>query len=907
MPESRNYVTMRSTLVRTRPSWGGEQPDEALVRSRISLVSEAISVPLSDSEQERLVREMLEEWNVSTEEGVALVDTAFVPWLDEERKQSITWHRGDAYREYLLDEGRSLRSIENTDDDSFNILGLMGDPGSGDPFDRRGLILGDVQSGKTSSYLSLIGKAADAGYRLIVVLAGQTDRLRQQTQERVDEGFIGRKAAIALQPGGRVGIGRKENLPTVQSLTTAHSDFSVAQLRGQNIALDDGSSIFTVVLKKNKSVLETFGKWLSDQDSRVVREIPLLVLDDESDYASVNTSNRKKPELDPTAINNAIRNLLNTSSKKSYVAYTATPFANVFIDHSVPDDLFPRDFIYAIEAPSNYVGVTKVFGDSDKAWPIGVHEISDAEEIFPFKHKKELIVEALPESLIEALQTFALHNSIRDLRGSVNKPRSMLINVSRFTNVHEQTQALVHHHWSEIKFGIDAHAKRPDWIQSPTMSALHDIFAKRFDTCEFTWDQVRSQLPAAVASVRIRTYNSAPNNQSRDTEASERTIAIGGAVLSRGVTLNGLGVSYFYQSPRASDTLLQMGRWFGYRDGYEDLCHLWIDSEVARDFRRAYDAIQELRDDLRRMKNEGLTPRDFGLAVRHHPEALMITARNKMQAADLARRPMWAFAQVLETVKLDAAAEVLDQNLTRTQHLVQDLDALGAPRQQASTFLRWNAVPHEVIADYLGDYRGSAQERPALDPTSLAGFTRRLGAQKFPTWDVVFSGQWHNKVLTWGQVTIPTRRRTCEYRHDTDTLLVSGSRARLAGSSDVAGLLVDPSASDPTFARKRLEAAWRSRVDADASRAVPETAYYEGFVRPVLMIYMLTPEGPEGEALPPAVAQRDAVAALKFIFPGTPYPKKGRPEEMFYLNSVAAAQYENQNYAYDSDFDEDEE
>lgn len=896
MSDSNDYKTVRAALSRSRANWA-EEPDEALIREKTDAVAAVIAPALSETDRERLVRELLTLWDVSTDEGVALIDTGFIPWLTEERRQSINWVRGDAYRDYLIDEGRPLKSVNATDDDSFEILGLLGDPASAEPFDRRGLILGDVQSGKTSSYLSVIGKAADAGYRLIVVLAGQTDRLREQTQVRIDEGFIGRRAAVALQPGGEIGIGVGRKLPVVQGLTTATSDFSVSQLRGFNISMDGSKSVFTVVLKKNKSVLETFAKWLGDQDKSVIKEIPLLVLDDESDYASVNTKNINKPELDPTAINKAIRKLLKTFTKKSYVAYTATPFANVFIDHTANDDLFPRDFIYALEAPSNYVGVPRVFGAPGEESPSTVHAIEDAEEVFPFKHKKDLKIEELPDSLVTALQAFAIHNAVRDLRSTVNKPRAMLINVSRFTDVHQQVEQQVTEEWQTLKRAIDAHARRMDWSTSPAIAALHRTYSELFSESGATWDEVRNQLSSAVSRVRVRTYNSAPENKNRDAGASDRIIAIGGAVLSRGLTLDGLGISYFYQRPRASDTLLQMGRWFGYRDGYEDVCHVWIDPEVQTDFQQAYDSIEDLREDLRRMVNESLTPRDFGIAVQRHPDALLITAQNKMQAAELKSRPIWAFAQRLETVKLDASDTALEENLGSTKHLFESLVQSDGHFDEGNGFVRWKNVDYEVVRDFLTDYQGSDEERPALDPQSLAGFTARLGRAKFPTWDIVFSGQRLDNGLTWSGRDVPARERTCEHREDKELLIVSGKGSRLAGSTDVANLL------DKTT-KNNITRAWRSSDPKHAAKTPSETVYYQGFDHPVLMIYVLRPTQAGGAKL--WGDDNSWLVALKFIFPGEPYSKGSRPEEMFYLNSVAAERLADRNYAYDTDDSGDE-
>lgn len=887
-----------AALNASRPAWAADGNEE-LVSHTIASVCTTLGMQLSDQQVETLTRKLLHQWNVTTDVGEALTDR-FIPWLTEERRSATSWARSDAYNRMLNVQQRPPASIQATDQEANIIVELLGDP-TGPPFSRRGLVLGDVQSGKTSSYLAVLCKACDLGYRMIVVLAGQTDRLRAQTQERVDEGFVGRRSV--LDKTGSFGIeehaAHGTKLPVVQSLTTISTDFKSSKVTGTNLSLDEG--IFCVVVKKNKTVLEALAKWFDKQRGQDLLQMPLLLLDDESDSASINT--KADPEADPTAINGCIREILSKFSRSSYLAYTATPFANAFIDHEVTDDLFPRDFILPLSAPSNYVGVTRVFGEADEERPASVLIIEDAEDYFPLGHKSNWTVEGLPDSLVEALDAFTLHNALRDLRGDLNSSRSMLINVSRLVAVHKQLDQLVKAEVNAMKNAISIHARADNWGEAPILNRLNATYKRVFPNDERGWDAVRAQLPNAVRAISVKTYNSAKGNQDREVEGGSRIVAIGGSVLSRGVTLPGLGISYFYQSPRASDTLLQMGRWFGYRDGYEDLCRLWIDAEVALDFRQSYEAITDLREDLNQMIRDRLTPRDFGLAVQRHPEALMITARNKMHSAEKWEKPIWTFARRMEMVRLDADPEVVDHNLGNAKALLERI-AGAYPHEEASRFTRWEKVPYQEVQTFFADFRGTESQPLHLVPEELSHYIGRLGDEEFPRWDVVVMGtRQYADGPTWG-APLPTLKRTVERRVYSDAgghvdLLVSGKRARLAAPDDVAALL-------PEAVVKQVSERVRTLAGQPQSKArIDETRFYEVFARPVLMLYLIRPQAPKsvnsGEwtgTLP------DLVVAPKIILPGTRYAtNKNDTKKMFILNSVAAKQYTD-SMIFDSEDDD---
>jgi hypothetical protein len=582
-----------------------------------------VSAPhATDNDIDRLARRLVGRLRIDVELGVSVVGTDFAPWLLNKR-HAITWDRWLAYKQWLLGIGRPWRVVDKMDELTNDILDYAGDPALEGPWARRGLVIGDVQSGKTSTYLGLLNKATDAGYRLIIVLAGSTEVLRQQTQQRIDEGLIGRDSRLAGSRGGSsgterfIGVGTiRKDLAKAQGMTTVMRDFRKSSRDATNITVSsDAADPYVFVLKKNKGVLDALDQWLVTQPLTGGKlDIPLLLLDDESDYASVNT----REETNPTAINAAIRSILGRFSRSSYIGFTATPFANIFVDHEVTNDLFPRDFIYSLDSPSNYVGSRATFGGSD-AHRLGTAiSLDDGEDSFPSGHKPFHIVPDLPDTLLSALRTFVLGNAIRDLRHH-NEPRSMLVNVSRFKRVQAQVADLVQEELSGIRNAIEVHsATFSQGIPNRDMESLRSTYEGTFNSVEFSWDQVLEALPSAVADIRVELFNSDKDKRVEESgipwDRPKRLIAVGGDVLSRGLTLDGLMTSYFYRNAQASDTLLQMARWFGYRDGYVDLCRLWIDDSVASDYRFVADSVDQLRRDLQMMHSQKLTPEYFGLA-----------------------------------------------------------------------------------------------------------------------------------------------------------------------------------------------------------------------------------------------------------------------------------------------------
>jgi hypothetical protein len=666
-----------------------------------------------------------------------------IEWLGERRGQ-IAWRFWERYRRLLGDvEHWAPRTIRRLDEISDDILGRLEDPNRPGAWDRRGMIVAPVQSGKTSNYIGLVCKAADAGYRLIVVLAGTHNSLRSQTQLRLDHGLLGFDTQQRLffdQSNRRLGVGALpgSKLYPVHSLTNSEEsgDFRLSVARQANMMI--GSDPILLVVKKNASILRNLIKWATliqqerhpESGRLVVPDVPLLVIDDEADYASVNTrdipydeNGRADPDFDPTAINGLIRRLLHRFEKSAYVGYTATPFANIFIykdgfseEHG--EDLFPRNFIFRIPAPGNYTGPNEVFGIEEdpllglegvKRLPI-TRLLADHQEWIPDGHKKDHVVGPLPDSVKLAIRSFILACAARAARGQVDVHNSMLIHVTRFTAVQAQVTEQVKDELLELKDRLrygDGNAPsqlidelRELWEQDfmPTSVAFDDaaLVAVR-------WDEVRGELNQAAARIEVMTINGTARDALTYFEHRRglSVIAIGGDKLSRGLTLEGLSVSYYLRASKMYDTLMQMGRWFGYRPGYLDLCRLYTTVELRDWYRDITSANQELLDLFDHMATIPATPEEFGLRVRSHPDGLLVTAPAKMRHG---KKMQLTFSDsISETIDFHRDRKVVEANFQLVEQLLKQLDAKQEPVPKLSNLL-WSGVEASEIVWLLENF-----------------------------------------------------------------------------------------------------------------------------------------------------------------------------------------------------------
>ena len=819
-----------------------------------------------------------------------------LPWLDARRGaiDPFYWSR---YRELLLRQGWPPLVAATLDRSTDELLDLLGNPAEKAPWQRRGLVMGDVQSGKTASYAGLICKAADADYRMIILLTGTLENVRRQTQERLDHAFIGFDSRDYLGAQTRykrhVGVGLIDGRRDGVVFTSRDRDFRKNAASALNISLESIREPVLVVTKKNKGVLERLSDWLrarnADRSGKI--DLPLLMIDDEADNASINT--RQDPE-ETTAINKAIRDLLSLFRRSSYVGFTATPFANIFIDPTstaemLGDDLFPRDFIHVLEPPTNYVGMNILFPaeppEGQPAETTSVRTLADGEDWLPEKHAKDAQPGPLPESLQTALCSFLLVCAIRDLRsadGAAGRGgpihRSMLVNVSRFTAVQDSVADLLHIALEDIRRSIRLHGALPPEqasSQSPEIAALAAVFDREFSSCGVAWPRVLTSLHDAIAPVRVQAVNQRTGAASLDYGVTDkppgvRVIAVGGNSLSRGLTLEGLSTSYFRRDPRAYDTLLQMGRWFGYRDGYLDLCRLWLTEEAEGWYKHVTRATGELKRDFSRMRRIKATPREFGLRVRTHPDTvLLITARNKMSTG-MDVDEVWdvsLMGRMIESARLHSDRRRSEENLSQVERFIKKLGESHASDGKA---LVWKAVPAESVADLLEtflihplnfDFQGD----------SIATFLRHAEGRGplLSGWTVALpiAGEGDSvRLATLPQLDIHAVSRKVKLSYG-GSLLVSGKSARVGSRSDLRHALT---------AEQLREAA-----------GAPEDDLRRVMKGPLLVIYLL--RGYEVDSSKREVPYRGdlVLPALGLHFPGTKDPDASKNLVRYRINRVA--------------------
>lgn len=790
--------------------------------------------PMDDDAFSDSIKRLHAKLAITMELGTSLYESTYVPWLAG-RKAAIDPFYWERLRAWLGRDELPPRVLNTLDLVSDEILDFAGDPQREGLWAGRGLVVGDVQSGKTVAYTAIISKAADAGYRLIILMTGRLESLRRQTQERLDEGFVGLDSSEILQQAQArnsraVGVGIVDGRRAAGVFTSRSRDFNRQLVTQLGFRLDASREPVLVVIKKHPRILENLELWLrsynAGQDGKI--SAPLLLIDDEADEASINTNPVGNA---PTRINERVRVLLALFHRSSYVGFTATPFANVFInpetaDEMLGDDLFPRDFIYTLEAPMNYVGPEAVFSDS----PNVTRWIDDADLAFPANHRIDHAVGSFPESLLEATRCFLIATTIRDLRGEGLSHRSMLVNVSRFTNVQDQVAEQLDGTIRDIQRDIrnfsllDSAAA----LQNSTLSSLHETWRREFSATEFSWEMVQAQLHTSIQPITVRAVNQRTGAASLDYKIHEdqglRVIAVGGNSLSRGLTLAGLSTSYFYRNSQMYDTLLQMGRWFGYRDGYGDLCRLWLTEDAFQWYAHIAMASDELRREFKRMRRLGLTPKDFGLKVRAHPDSLIVTARNKMRMANSIVRRISLDAKGIETARLRSSRDVIRSNSEVAVRFVQGLvSKSGQPSTSPNGSKLWQDIPKEKIAGLLAEFETHPLNYD-FQADQLAEFLRRTQQPRLLAWDVAIP----NGSLppeTFGEVEVtPVARRLLE-RKENGSILVSGASSRV-GSRGVEKEGLPADVVDSIRA-------------ANQGKNISDQEYRDVRTKPLLLIYLL--------------------------------------------------------------------
>ena len=873
-------------------------------------------------------------------------------WLTIFRAEgNCEWRFWKDYKKYLTLPSSALTELDNSTE---KILDRLVNPNKEGNWFRSGLVVGHVQSGKTSNFIGLINKAMDVGYKIILILTGMYSDLRMQTQKRVDKGSIGKVTdPDSIHSGDKIGVGKYKGHPNIINMTSSNMKGDFGSLMVNIGGVLTSSSPTILVCKKNSSILTNIIKKFAQEASKmaddgypIVDNIPLLVIDDEADSASINTQYNKS---EITQINAKIRTILSLFSKRAYIGYTATPYANIFIDPDqvklsqtytelegkkyrlCKDDLFPKNFIVNLSAPDNYIGpnvlygISSIYEESDESDESekGLKIFEYIEDGFPSRKKNHRPTrkEDLPDSLIQAIKYYFLSAAIRRARGQKSDHCSMLINVSQYIDWQDAIASFVQEVVQDYCDMLGAINDNPRFVDE-----IKDLYINKFipsnkDICEKhnnwkpllnvpRWTTVKQELPVVAAKVRkeVRVIHSGKeedenlNTKKLNYEEYENcvneidnglyTIVIGGNTMSRGITLEGLTVSYFFRTTHTFDALMQMGRWFGYRDGYIDTCRLYMEKDMSVNFKNIAVATQEMRDDFDEMFAKNTKPSEFGLKVKSFPGVLEVTSRNKFGSAVVGELSL--NKTTLQAYQIDKSIDIIEKNYNV---VLRFLNELGTPSQKARhkkvmPHLFWECKSDRIIS-FINDFKTSTVRMPSNLVTSYIESQNKIG--NITDWTVALINVKQGKPI---QKEIPINgtcykiglsRRVDEAPKD--FLIYSVSNAALMG---LAHESIDLSNTEFDNALNLSKSDWRKAFDSKQTKAKEPNYPYPPRAKQnrqsnkalLLLFYIDFADGVDkifsyAISMPEIAKESDTTITYKYVGQPIAFNKSLNPNEMF--------------------------
>ena len=720
-----------------------------LLNSGTKIENAVTNAEIPEEYRKWILSELKKELNITLEPAHFVTAGTSADWL--QKIDRADWYYWPRLLELLTLKGWSIPSIQSIDEVTDKVLRQLGFPKS-DVFDVRGLVLGFIQSGKTTNFTALMAKAADAGYRLFIVLSGLDKGLRRQTQMRIDRELIGL--------GDSRGVSLRVPFPPQgkqwHRLTTDDIDGDFQSGTFNQAALQ-GPEPVILVIKKNGPVIRRVLSWLGLAPPNTLREIPTLVIDDEADLASVDTrgsyqvSDEELPPdyTEPSVINSLIRQLLNYFQKKAYVAYTATPFANILIPHDTFDnrvlnDLYPKDFIVDLPKPNGYFGTEELFGKSNPS--TGETEPGmDVIRIVPDDDSMKLESASVPDSLEKALLNFVLTGSARAQRGDVLKPCTMLIHTSRLTAAHSTVEQIVRDKFNEF---------RNQWRysrQKEIRSRLEEMWENDFREViravtpekDISFEKIEEFITPFFEAVQIRTVNSWTGEViDYEREPELKAIIIGGNRLSRGLTLEGLTVSYFVRATNMYDTLMQMGRWFGFREDYADLTRVWTTRELSTWFSDLAFVESRLREDIRVYEDLQATPYELGMRIWQHPSMQVTSSLKRRYSRNVTLQQSYS-GEVEQTFKypFDQPSELANMTDENLRLLKEFLNTMNEPQWNANNPI-WHNIPGNSIVNFLSKFRqGESPEKIGCSLSLISSYIKsRINNDELVNWTVGVMG-----------------------------------------------------------------------------------------------------------------------------------------------------------------------
>lgn len=749
-----------------------------------------------------------------------------------------------ALKGYLANvKGWDKDTVDSMDSSSSEVVSLLANP-KAESFRHRGLVVGYVQSGKTANMTAVIAKAVDAGYNLIVLLAGVTNKLRAQTQRRIETDIVERHG----------------HLWQLYTEDKDNGDFVIPKNRQFTLPVDGGAQL--VVMKKIPSRLEAFRKTIKNgrngTSTHILRHLKVLIIDDECDQASVNSATN---DDEITRINEEIRKIIRALPAVSYVGYTATPFANVFIDpyphnDDALDDLYPEDFITALPRSKNYFGAREVFGfepedaDNETAIEAGrdmIRVIPDGklDALRPVRASDKSFQPRMTEELENALLWFLISCAIRRARGQASNHMSMLIHTSPLIAQHEGMEKIIKNWLTAHKADL-AKGTGEIYTKARSVFDLETSSVPLEDAMAITFRDLAPQLQAALEAIEVAIENGESDTRLDFTNGPKTYIVIGGAVLARGLTIEGLSVSFFLRTSMQYDTLLQMGRWFGYRPGYEDLPRLWTTAELASSFRALARIEEEIRADIDIYREQKLTPAEFAMRVRAIP-GMAITAASKMRHAY--RTSISFEGRHVQTIRFDHKnGQIVSNNWAAAVQLANDiagkLDLPDSPKRRLA-----RNVDLSVVRKFLKVYNICDQHMD-LKKELLLGYIDKA-SDALQHWNIGFitPGERPSAKPLGALGYVSTNRRT---------QLKPGQQnfADIKALMSLRDILIDAN-QDQIFDQE--EESWTAY-----KRRRPET--------PLLLLYIIDKESPLKSVSKHRMALNavDDIVGMAIVFPGTP-------------------------------------
>lgn len=712
-----DYLTTIDNLYTAFKNSGLNNPlDGAMEKAREKVIKSYGDLDLKDWES--LYLEAYSKYGTINVSKTSLIrSNSNIPWFEDTHPTySYFWPR---YEKFLKENKKWPRDTVGIIDDTTNeILKSIGNPKGSQPFNKRGLVLGHVQSGKTANFTGLINKAFDVGYKLVIVLAGMHNDLRSQTQLRLEREVVGTVDRITGEKQGVALV--KTGGTQIETWTTVQDDIST----NNTVGIRSLDKPILLVVKKQKDVLPKLIDLLKTSIAHSEKRPPVLIIDDEADQASVDASGQKTDT--PSRINELIRELLSLFNKISYVGYTATPFANLLIkadaNHTeIGNDLYPKDFVIALPKPDGYCGPDEYFnttGYTEDNKPMFIRHLSPEDIAILDKMRTnddaELFTK-VPESMQEAILAFLLSAAIRNLRDKNDKHKSMLIHTSRLTDIQSSMNGVIKEFYKKLSNDLIYNSK------SEYITKLHELYENDYLEVQssfesshtfnvFSWEEIYKQIKVVARKVEVMEINGDSEDAleyDKYKESGLYVIAIGGNKLSRGLTLEGLTISYYYRNSSMYDTLMQMGRWFGFRKGYMDLCRIYTSKEIAENFEYLAVVMSELRKEFQKFVDDKVTPEEYAVRMLKHNK-MKLTSPAKMGTAE---SPITYSGTMQQTRSFEKNQEFYRNNMDATVQLINSIEQEFKTTNKSTRYHIAKDVPSQIIIEFLKKYKTISSAR----------------------------------------------------------------------------------------------------------------------------------------------------------------------------------------------------